>query len=278
MILPLLVAGVALLVGLARRSAKADDTPHGGGAPGPEHHDDPGHAAAIADRVAAALASGDPDRMEALASEVSAQYPDAAADLRDAAMRARAKGGKGGKGGKPRRDEPRRDEPRRDVPEDAGRARALELTRYLGSIGGIDAKYKEDKEKVRAFQSAEGLTADGLYGPGSATRIMQSYGLVPVAPFYWSKKGGAAKQLQAFAALVRTARSADESRGAEYDQLMADTARSYRGPGKTGAPPGAPNLPRKGTEAWKLQKLKAAELRRNGWGTFADELERQLNA
>lgn len=50
------------------------------------------------------------------------------------------------------------------------------------------AKYKENTALVKAFQSQSGISpADGLYGPGSATKLAQDYGIIPTKPFYWSK-------------------------------------------------------------------------------------------
>ncbi len=47
--------------------------------------------------------------------------------------------------------------------------------------------YTEDNAKVKAFQTTEGLTTDGLYGPGTARVLGERYGIVPAKPYYWSK-------------------------------------------------------------------------------------------
>lgn len=59
---------------------------------------------------------------------------------------------------------------------------ALQLTQHLKTV----RRYSEDQAQVRAYQEANGLTADGKYGPGTALSIA-SHGVVPVVPFYWNK-------------------------------------------------------------------------------------------
>lgn len=50
------------------------------------------------------------------------------------------------------------------------------------------AKYKENQSLVKAFQAQSGISpADGLYGPGTALKLAQDYGIIPTKPFYWSK-------------------------------------------------------------------------------------------
>jgi len=44
-----------------------------------------------------------------------------------------------------------------------------------------------DKTLVKQYQAQEGLTQDGLYGPGTGTTVAQRYGIVPVKPLYWTK-------------------------------------------------------------------------------------------
>lgn len=68
---------------------------------------------------------------------------------------------------------------------------ALQLTGYLESItAGLKyphlARYKEDKAKVGRAQSAMGISADGSYGPGTASAVGR-LGVVPIPPFYWTK-------------------------------------------------------------------------------------------
>jgi hypothetical protein len=101
---------------------------------------------------------------------------------------------------------------------------AQELTSYLQSLGGLAGRYKEDRAKVKALQTRMGAFADGMYGKGSATIIMQN-GLVPVAPYYWSKTTATADK-SAFMALVKNYAAADPQRATEWNKLLADTQRS----------------------------------------------------
>lgn len=109
--------------------------------------------------------------------------------------------------------------------EDPGRALAQQLTASLQSIGGLSGRGKENKSLVGKFQTQEKLTVDSKYGPGTATRILQRYGVVPVAPFYWSKKN-ASTQKKAFIAFVNAYATGDPDRKSQYDKLVADTNRS----------------------------------------------------
>lgn len=109
--------------------------------------------------------------------------------------------------------------------EDPGRALAQQVTTMLQRIGGLAGRGKEDKALVGRFQSQEKLTADSKYGPGTATRILQRYGIVPVAPFYWSKKN-AATQKKAFISFVNAYATGDPDRTSQYSKLVSDTNRS----------------------------------------------------
>lgn len=109
--------------------------------------------------------------------------------------------------------------------EDPGRHMAQQVTTMLQGIGGLKGRGSEDKGLVNRFQQNEKLTPDGKYGPGTATRILQRYGVMPVAPFYWSKKN-ASTQKKAFLAFVRGYATGDPDRKSQYDQLIADTNRS----------------------------------------------------
>lgn len=62
----------------------------------------------------------------------------------------------------------------------AGRARSEQLTIHLSSV----KKGKEDQGRVGSYQEQHGLKKDGKYGPKTALEIA-SFGVVPVAPFYW---------------------------------------------------------------------------------------------
>lgn len=87
---------------------------------------------------------------------------------------------------------------------------AMQLTEYLRSITSHltwphEARFKEDKSLVGKAQSKMGLSADGKYGPGTASAVAL-LGIVPVPPFYWSAGKAAAqkaaykKHIQAMAA------------------------------------------------------------------------------
>lgn len=57
--------------------------------------------------------------------------------------------------------------------------------------------WAEDQALVKKFQTQEGLKADGLYGPGTATRLGQQYGIIPPKPYYWSKNTSLVPQQKA---------------------------------------------------------------------------------
>lgn len=109
--------------------------------------------------------------------------------------------------------------------EDPQRALAQRVTTMLIGIGGLAGRSHEDKAIVKSFQAQEKLTADGQYGPGTATRILQRYGIVPVVPFYWSKNNWKT-QKKAFVAFVNSYATGDPERKAQYDALVKDTNRS----------------------------------------------------
>jgi peptidoglycan hydrolase-like protein with peptidoglycan-binding domain len=109
-------------------------------------------------------------------------------------------------------------------PESDARNAAAEITSYLTSLGGLSGRYKEDKNRVKSWQSRMSVTADGSYGRDSARAIIQ-LGLVPVAPYYWPKSGAAAAKAE-FLALVKQYSNADAPRAAQWAKLVADTNRS----------------------------------------------------
>ncbi|MDD5544383.1 MAG: hypothetical protein PHX83_14535 [Acidobacteriia bacterium] len=78
--------------------------------------------------------------------------------------------------------------------------------------------YSENTALVKQFQSQEGLTpVDGLWGPGSAVRLAQQYGIVPAAPYYWSKdKTKVPAQKAAYAATMAALAAKDPARAAEW--------------------------------------------------------------
>ena len=64
------------------------------------------------------------------------------------------------------------------------------LNDLLNRYGSVPkARYKEDKGLVQRFQSQEGLTADGTYGPTTAAHVGRYVADVP-PPFYWPKGAG----------------------------------------------------------------------------------------
>lgn len=64
------------------------------------------------------------------------------------------------------------------------------LNDLLARYGSVPkARYKEDKGLVQTFQSQEGLTADGTYGPTTAEHVGRYVSDVP-PPFYWPKGAG----------------------------------------------------------------------------------------
>jgi hypothetical protein len=77
--------------------------------------------------------------------------------------------------------------------------------------------YTEDKAKVKAFQTTEGLTTDGLYGPGTARVLGERYGIVPAKPYYWSKTASKvpAQKVEYKAAMLALA-AKDPSRAEEW--------------------------------------------------------------
>jgi LysM repeat protein len=110
--------------------------------------------------------------------------------------------------------------------EAPGRVRARELSEHLKALGGADGERgKENRETVAAFQQAESLDVNGFYGPGTAIRILEKYGLIPVAPWYWSKTRGP-EQREAFITRVKLYWQSDERRAAEYAALIRDVERT----------------------------------------------------
>lgn len=69
-------------------------------------------------------------------------------------------------------------------------ALSTSLNDLLDRYGSVPkARYKEDKGLVQRFQSQEGLTADGTYGPTTALHVGRYVADVP-PPFYWKKGAG----------------------------------------------------------------------------------------
>jgi hypothetical protein len=96
---------------------------------------------------------------------------------------------------------------------------ATSLNDLISRYGSVPkARYKEDTALVKRFQTQEGLTADGLYGPTSAEHIARYVSDVP-PPFHW-KKGAGQKDLSRY-------RSNIESIALDAEQL-GNTDRASR--------------------------------------------------
>jgi len=75
-----------------------------------------------------------------------------------------------------------------------------DLVQRAGSVP--KARFKEDKGLVTRFQSQEGVTADGNYGPTTAEHVGRYVADVP-PPFYW-KKGAGQKDLSTYRSNIQT--------------------------------------------------------------------------
>jgi len=77
------------------------------------------------------------------------------------------------------------------------------LNDLLERFGSVPkARFKEDKGLVTRFQSQEGLTADGNYGPTTAEHVGRYVADVP-PPFYW-KKGAGQRDLTTYRSNIQT--------------------------------------------------------------------------
>ncbi|MFZ5895549.1 MAG: hypothetical protein ACOY0T_31115 [Myxococcota bacterium] len=109
--------------------------------------------------------------------------------------------------------------PERSKAQILAEAVATNLNDLIARNGSVPkARYKEDKALVQRFQSQEGLTVDGNYGPKSAERLARYVADVP-PPFYW-KKGAGQKDLSTY-------RSNIESLALDAEQL-GNTDRAAR--------------------------------------------------
>jgi hypothetical protein len=89
-------------------------------------------------------------------------------------------------------------------------ALATGLNDLIARYGSVPkARYKEDTAMVRRFQTQEGVTADGLYGPTSAEHVARYVSDVP-PPFHW-KKGAGQKDLSRYRGNSRPSRSTPNS-------------------------------------------------------------------
>jgi hypothetical protein len=80
---------------------------------------------------------------------------------------------------------------------------ATNLNDLIDRFGSVQkARYKEDTALVKRFQTQEGLTSDGLYGPGSAEHVARYVSDVP-PPFHW-RKGAGQKDLSQYRSNIET--------------------------------------------------------------------------
>jgi len=108
--------------------------------------------------------------------------------------------------------------------ESPARTAAQGITDYLNSLGGLAGRGRENKTTVKGFQSAMGVSADGMYGRDSARAVMQ-LGIVPVTPYYWPKTNTASAKRE-FITLVNQYAGADIPRTAQWSKLVSDVNRS----------------------------------------------------
>ncbi len=66
-------------------------------------------------------------------------------------------------------------------------ASKIDVAQRMAANLAAKKPWAEDQKLVKQFQAQEGLGTDGLYGPGTATRLGQQYGIIPPKPYYWSK-------------------------------------------------------------------------------------------
>jgi hypothetical protein len=159
----------------------------------------------IAEEAAAALASGDPERIEAYAKKIEAYYPDAARDARavaDAIRAARAKA-KDAPSPTPKSPEVVPDE----GPSKAGKKLAADVALMLQQT----KPGKEDKSLLKSFSTANNLrssngTFDGLYGRRVGVCLATKYGIVPPRPpVSWGTTAGGYKSMAPDKQLYREA-------------------------------------------------------------------------
>lgn len=99
--------------------------------------------------------------------------------------------------------------PKAQIPADT-----LELTRYLLEKEG-SANWKRVEPRVQIWQETRGLTADGKFGPGTARRLAEEIGTLPLVR-YWPQgtlPGTAVPQYQAD--ILRIAAEAEEPRASQ---------------------------------------------------------------
>lgn len=105
------------------------------------------------------------------------------------------------------------------TPASADLVTATAFALYLRSV----PRYREDRKRVAAFQTREGLEPDGLYGIKTATLLADKYNIPPPRPIYYPKKDAkAAKEAYVRHILERAALDPQKAR------LWREAARIYQ--------------------------------------------------
>lgn len=166
---------------------------------------DPGMPPDLAEQVARQMAmQGDPVELEKLAVVLDQRgYKNSAAQIRAKAAQIRAaldaaatlkkiedelkKASTGTVPKPPATPQPGTPPPEKSKTSLAATALAQHLNDLSARKGGpAKAKFNEDRNLVKKYQAADGIAADGLYGPGTALKLAQHVPQVPV-PLYWPK-------------------------------------------------------------------------------------------
>ena len=82
------------------------------------------------------------------------------------------------------------------------------------------SRYKENREEVKKYQAANGLTADGLYGMSTAVSLWENFKLVPPNPYYWPSSNTSAA-LQDYASFLLVL----DGQGVDVSDLMRTLGR-----------------------------------------------------
>lgn len=232
-------AGIAALVAGAKPASASQQKPspsppptQGGPIPAQAAPGEPtvtspaGVPTELVSKVTAAVAAGDPARMEAVAAELdSAGYAAQAAALRQAAAAVRqahatqagiptASPAPPSQAPAAPQSQPRAAPPAVALPTEirlpevtipatppatAGptpsQTRVAKATAMVGSLRGVK-KGQENQGLVRSYQTEAGLKVDGLYGPVTAKSAGIDLDAPPPNPLYWGSKTTTYAQLQ----------------------------------------------------------------------------------
>lgn len=112
------------------------------------------------------------------------------------------------------------------------------------------AKGQAPAATIKAFQLQEGLTADGIYGPKTATALIK-YGFVPPTPVSWPKANAEAAKT-AYIALLAAQSQRDPVRFEEW-RIAMGKIRKGAGPGQFVNPD--PKVPLTSQEVANVQGL-----------------------